>query len=59
MGIKLDEKDIAAIEKKMLDPDADVCCPRCGNKLRYRAFGNSFEVKCPTKECIQGTSRGV
>lgn len=59
MAIKYSEKEISALEKKMVNPTAVVVCPRCGEELSYRAVGNSCEVKCPTEGCIVGTSRGL
>jgi hypothetical protein len=47
-----------AINNKIAYPDAIVFCPRCGKKLEYFPIGNAAEVKCPSKNCIMGNSRG-
>ncbi len=36
-----------------------VFCPRCGKKLEYFPVGNAAEVKCPSKKCIRGSSKGI
>lgn len=53
------EKELAALDKKAMQPDSVVICPRCGKELTYKAVGNSYEVKCPTKDCLKETVRGV
>lgn len=53
------DKDAEALEKKALNPLDDVKCPRCGKSLIFRATGNSYEVKCPTKGCIHESVRGI
>ena len=53
------EKDNEALEYKASNPYEDVKCPRCGKSLIYHAFGNSYEVKCPTNGCIHETVRGL
>lgn len=56
---KLKLPEIKAINCKLAFPEAIVICPKCGKKLEYFTVGNAAEVKCPTKHCIMGTSRGV
>lgn len=53
------EKELAALDKKAMQPDSVVICPRCGKELTYKAVGNSYEVKCPTKDCLKETVRGL
>ena len=48
-----------ALDKKAMDPTAEVICPRCGNSLEYRSAGNSYEVKCQTPNCIRDSVRGL
>lgn len=55
---KLKQPEIKAINNKIAYPDAIVFCPRCGKKLEYFPIGNAAEVKCPSKRCIMGDSRG-
>ena len=42
-----------------LHPDEHVFCPRCGEEIGFRSVGSSYEVKCPTKDCIKMTVRGI
>ena len=56
---KLKLPEIKAINNKIAYPDAIVFCPRCAKKLEYFPVGNAAEVKCPSKHCIMGTSRGI
>lgn len=55
---KLKQPDIIAINNKLAYPDAIVVCPKCGSKLKYYAIGNAAEVKCASKGCIRGNSKG-
>ncbi len=59
MASKYNEKEIKAIEAKELHPESKVICPRCGKELSYRAVGNSYEIKCPTPNCLEATFRGL
>ncbi len=59
MAIKYSKEEINALERKAMDPQRDVFCPRCGKPLSYKSVGNSYEVKCPTKDCIKETVRGL
>ena len=56
---KLKQPEINAINNKLAYPEAIVFCPRCGKKLEYFPVGNAAEVKCPSKKCIRGSSRGI
>lgn len=56
---KLKQPEIKAINNKIAYPDAIVFCPRCGKKLEYFPIGNAAEVKCPSRKCIMGNSRGI
>lgn len=56
---KLKQVEIKAINNKIVYPDAIVFCPRCGKKLEYFPVGNAAEVKCPSRKCIMGNSRGM
>lgn len=55
---KLKQPEINAINNKLAYPKAIVFCPRCGKKLKYFPVGNAAEVKCPSKKCIRGNSKG-
>lgn len=57
--MEYNEKELAALDKKALQPDSVVICPRCGKELLYSAVGNSYEVKCPTNNCIKEIVRGL
>jgi len=52
---KLKQPEINAINNKLAYPEAIVFCPRCGKKLEYFPI----EVKCPSKKCIRGSSKGI
>jgi len=56
---KLTQPEIQAINKKIGFPELDIFCPRCKKLLKYYAVGNAAEVKCPSKNCIRGSSRGI
>lgn len=47
-----------AINKKIAFPEQVVFCPRCGKPLFYFPVGVAAEVKCPSRKCISGDSRG-
>ena len=53
------EQEMRALEEKACTPGKVVLCPRCGKELTYRALGSSYEVKCPTENCISETVRGL
>lgn len=59
MGMKLSEREIEVLEDKAHSPQKQVLCPRCGKELYYHEVGNSYEVKCPTEDCIGFTVRGI
>lgn len=59
MDSKYTEKELKALEEKACTPNKVVICPRCGKELTYRSIGNSYEVKCPTENCIKETVRGL
>lgn len=48
-----------ALEQKALNPTTDVKCPRCSKSLIFRSAGNSYEVRCPTENCISERVRGL
>ena len=56
---KLTQAEIKAINNKIAYPDAIVFCPRCASKLEYFPIVNTAEVRCPSKNCIMGNSRGI
>lgn len=58
MDFKYSEKELDALEKKAMSPNDVVVCPRCGKKLIISKFGNSYEVKCESENCIKETVRG-
>ncbi len=53
------EEELKALDQKACNPQEKVMCPRCGKELTYRSVGNSYEVKCPTENCIKLTCRGL
>lgn len=55
----MNDKDYEALDEKMNNPQKDVRCPRCGNKIIYEKRGNSIAVECKTKGCIFGGVRGL
>ena len=57
--VTMNDKDYEALDEKMNNPQKDVRCPRCGNKIIYEKRGNSFAVECKTKGCIFGGVRGL
>lgn len=48
-----------ALQEKLENPEKDIKCPRCGNKLIVEKRGNSIAVECKTKDCIYGGIRGL
>ncbi len=56
---KLTKEELMALEEKAEDPKRKVLCPRCGKELIYREVGNSYEIKCPTPNCLYGSLRGL
>lgn len=59
MVLKYNEKEKNALDEKENKPNTIVFCPRCGKELQYFACGNSYEVYCPTENCIKRTVRGI
>ena len=55
---KLTQAEIKAINNKIVYPEAIVFCPRCAKRLESFTIGNAVEVKCASKKCIMGDSRG-
>ena len=53
------KEEWSALDQKALNPTTDVKCPRCGKSLLYRSAGNSYEVRCPTENCISESVRGL
>lgn len=47
-----------AINKKIAYPELTVLCPKCKKTLNYSPIGNVAEVRCTSKKCIMGDSRG-
>lgn len=48
-----------ALSEKLNNPEKIVKCPRCGNEIIYREYGNSIIVECTDKNCIHGGLRGI
>lgn len=48
-----------ALTEKIDNPNRIVKCPRCGNEIIRKEFGNSILVKCSTENCIKGSLRGI
>lgn len=59
MVSKYNDKEIMALDRKEQIPSDDIICPRCGEKLQFREVGTSYEIKCPTKDCLKRTVRGI
>lgn len=59
MDAKYTDADLKALRKKEAHPEEQVVCPRCGEEIRFRSVGGSYEVKCPTKDCLKLTVRGI
>lgn len=59
MASNYNEKELTALDEKAAKPESVVICPRCGKELTYKAVGNSYEVKCPTENCLKETVRGL
>lgn len=56
---KYTDADLTALRQKETHPEKQVFCPRCGEEIGFRAVGSSYEVKCPTKDCLKLTVRGI
>lgn len=59
MVIKYNKTESDALTRKEERPKEIVVCPRCGRKLVYKEIGNSYEIKCPTDNCLKRTVRGL
>lgn len=59
MTPKYTETEMAALCEKERSPKIIVVCPRCGKELSYREIENSYEIKCPTQDCLKATFRGI
>ncbi len=57
--VTMTEKDYKVLEEKIKDPKKDIICPRCGNEVIYKEFGNSVSAQCKTKGCICYAIRGI
>ena len=63
MGINITQREIELLDKA----DNDIAtkgftnekCPRCGNNIVVEDIGNSYTVKCSSKECISLEFRGI
>lgn len=58
MASNYTEKELAALKAKEQAPNSEVICPRCGKNLLYIEVGNSYEIKCPTENCLKRTVSG-
>lgn len=43
---------------KIAYPEQEILCPKCKKPLIYSEVENAAEVKCPSRKCISGNSRG-
>lgn len=59
MVIKMNNKEIEALNKKINNPNADVKCPRCGNVIIYREYACGCTAYCMTNGCIKDSIRGI
>lgn len=59
MASKYTEKEREALEQKARTPGHKVLCPRCRKELIYHEVGSSYEVKCPTPDCLYDAVRGL
>ena len=59
MVTKYSDDEIRALDSKENDAENVVLCPRCGKELIYREVGNSYEIKCPSVNCIRRAIRGI
>ena len=59
MDMKYSEKELDALEEKAMSPNNVVICPRCGKEIIFTKSGNSYEVKCQSKDCIKEVVRGI
>lgn len=55
----LSEKERAAVDKKIENPQKYVKCPRCGEEIRYTKLDSAVVVKCVTDGCIKVGLRGI
>ena len=53
------ETEWEALDRKILNPEVDVVCPRCGNEIICEERGNSIAVECLSDDCIFGGIRGL
>lgn len=57
--VTMTEKDYEVLDEKMINPEKEVKCPRCGNEITYEKIGNSAYVGCKSKGCICDIIRGL
>ena len=55
----LSEKERAAVDKKIENPQKQVKCPRCGAEIKYTKYDTAILVKCSTDGCIKVGLRGI
>ena len=39
--------------------ETDICCPKCNEKLFYDQVGISYQITCPTEDCVDIVARGI
>lgn len=57
--VTMTKEELLIMDKKALNPQNEVLCPRCGKPLEYFDYGSSYIVKCPTDGCLKETMRGI
>lgn len=61
--MRLNEEEIVAVETAAEQffngKQIEQKCPRCGNEMAVTAYGNSYEVRCKTNDCIIGRFGGI
>ena len=55
----LSEKERAAVDKKIENPQMHVKCPKCGAEIELTKFDTAILVKCATDGCIKVGLRGI
>ena len=71
--VKLSKAEYHAVDKEIGDKgyyiheyfnsprtvQTDIKCPKCGADLMFIQTGASYQIKCPTVDCINKIARGI
>ncbi len=55
----MNKEELAAVDKKINNPNIDIKCPRCGKSLKYEEYPNGIKVYCESDIDITDCLRGI